>query len=280
MKNLFSKNKIISSAISPFNQYCTGYPGVKNYITALVLGIGSFKKTFSHPGSNLLDSIMAYDKAETDSAYLGQINMSIVSSFCGPQGLIWGHDIVKEEGFNLPSFFSAKKLGLDKKIKIRSGKNLRKAALALLGSNEERHFPLLPGTHTPCAGKFLYKEGPCQIYAANAIGIPENRNKSACLFMEDVGEIIGNKKETEEQKGEIFAGAVKSVLAIGKNQNILYKEIYVDLITREIPVNQMGCALVAIPYLLLAQNAITENLENINLKNWVEKTKKYFLSNQ
>ena len=41
----------------------------------------------------LLDDIVAYDRAEANDAYIGQINMETASSFCGIAGQVWGYDL-------------------------------------------------------------------------------------------------------------------------------------------------------------------------------------------
>jgi histidine decarboxylase len=153
----FIKIKIIKSALSPYEHYCIGYPQKGGYFTALIMGIGVTKKVFAHPGSFVLDSIIAFDKAEIEQAYLGQINMEIVSSFCGPEGLIWGYDVAREESFKQLKFLDKKDLKNFKKIKILNGENLRKAAIELFGTKNNLHFPFLPGTHVPCAGRFFLR---------------------------------------------------------------------------------------------------------------------------
>ncbi|XOB40863.1 MAG: histidine decarboxylase, pyruvoyl type [Candidatus Nealsonbacteria bacterium] len=279
MRAIFSKKKILKSAISPFDQYCTGYPGQGTHITALVMEIGSFKESFSHLGSKKLDSIVAYDKAEVGSAYIGQINMSVVSSFCGPQGLIWGYDIAKKEGTGLPSFLSKNGLKKFRGIKIKNGKNLREATEALFGTNNERHFPFLPGTHVPCAVKLYYKSGPAYLYGTAAIGIPEDRNNAACLFMEDVGEIITEQQNIDDIKEKVYVNTIQSIIEIGKNQGVKYSEIFVDFISKKIKSGERGCVLVAIPYFQLAQKAFNRKLAEQNILEWVDKSKKYFLHN-
>ncbi len=279
MKISFSKKKILESAISPFEQYCAGYPGQDSYLTALVVGIESFKQVFSHPGSKKLDSILAYDKAEVSSAYIGQINMSVVSSFCGPQGLIWGYDVAKKEGIGLPSFLSEKSLKKFGGIKIKSGENLREAAQALFGTNDKRHFPLLPGTHVPCAVKSYYKSGPAYLYGTVAIGIPEDRSSAACLFMEDVGEIITENQNIDAIKERVYFNTVQSIIEIGKNQRVKYKEIFVDLVSKKINKGDMGCVLVAMPYFQLAKKAFNKELTEQSISEWIEKSRKHFLRN-
>ncbi len=92
---------ILEKSISPYEKYCDGYGNTKSsgnsYLLGFVLSTGKTKKQFYHDGSKMLDEINAFDIAETKGPYIGQINMSIVSSFCGPQGLIWGYDIYASE---------------------------------------------------------------------------------------------------------------------------------------------------------------------------------------
>ena len=278
----FSKEKIVSSALSPYDYYCVGYPGEGNYLTALVMGAGTFKKTFTHPGSKKLDEIVAYDRAEVAEAYIGQINMNIVSSFCGPQGLIWGYDIAKKDDIPLPAFLPTFKKNVQelKGIKIKNGANLRKAAVALFGTNDERHFPFLPGSHVACAGKFYTKPGPTILYGAIAIGIPENRKKAACLLMEDIGEITASDGIMGPIKEKLMLNAIKSVIEVGKNQRVRYQEVFVDFIAKKVKSDEIGCVLVAMPYFLLAKKAFNERLIDQNLKEWMTSTRKYFLCHQ
>jgi len=150
----------------------------------------------------------------------------------------------------------------------------------LFGTNEERHFPLLPGSHVPCAGRFYIKSGPAILYGAIAIGIPKNREKMACLLMEDAGEIIGSGGALEALKEKIMSNLVKSVIKVGKNQKVEYQEIFVDFVHKKIASNEIGCALVSMPYFLLAKKAFTEKLIEQGLEEWQRITKKYFLCNQ
>jgi len=277
MSIIFSKKKILESVISPFDQYCVGYSGQGSYLTALVMDIGIFEETFSHSGSKKLDSILAYDRAEVGSAYIGQINMSVVSSFCGFQGLLWGHDIAKKESIKLPPFLLEKIFNKFKGIKIKNAENLRKAAQALFGTNDERHFPFLPGTHVPCAVKVYYKSGPAHLYGVVAIGIPKDRSKCACLFMEDVGEIITEQQNIDNIKEKIYANIIQGVIEIGKNQRVEYSEIFVDFMSKKIKSGDRGCVLVTIPYFQLAKKAFNKNLTGQSVSEWLEKSKKHFL---
>jgi len=278
MKLLFSKRKNIISAISSYGNYCIGYPYKGGYIAALLLNIDSFNTTSDNLESEGLDSIVAYDRAETSSAYIGQINMSLVSSFVGPEGLIWGYDVAKNDEILLPEYLSQKVIGHKfNGLTIKNGENLRKAATALFGTNNKRFFPFLPGSHVPCAAKFHFAKGQVYLYATIAIGIPKDRDNNACSLMEDVGEIKKFSNEYFDQiKQKISLGVISSVLEIGKNQNIEFEEIIVDTIIKEIKKGDMGCALVAMPYFHLAKNAYDKNLPDINLKNWIALKQKYF----
>jgi len=167
-----------------------------------------------------------------------------------------------------------------KGIKIKNGKNLREASLSLFGTLEEKHFPFLPGSHVPCAGKFYFKAGPTILYGAAGIGIPKNREKDACLLMEDIGEITVLNGIVEPIKEKLMLNLIKSIIKVGENQNIVYKEIFVDFIMGEVKTDEMGCVLVNMPYFLLAKKAFNENLFNQDLKKWEKDKKKYFLCSQ
>lgn len=280
----FLPEKILKEAISPYNQYCDGFksPGAtgKGYVTTLILSIGETPQKFSHKGSQVLDSIIVYDKAEVESAYIGQINMTIVSSFLGLNGLIWGYDIAKSSNLKrkhplAPSFVKEK----ERRIPIYDAKPLEKAALELFGSNKKRHFPFLPGAHVPCAGRYFTVKKPTHIYCAAAIGIPKDRSSSAALLMEDLGELANSEVKT--LKKEILKNLAESVISVGKNQKIIFKEIFVSLIDKKIKKGEMGCSLVVIPYFTLAKKAIVDNDTNkmikISLKQWEEKSKEFFI---
>jgi len=278
----FSPAKIIKEAISPYNQYCDGFksPGAsgKGYITSLILSIGRSHINFNHKGSQILDSIVAFDRAEVNNAYIGQINMTIVSSFCGPNGLIWGYDLARPKDLKTkhplaPSFVHQRK----KKIPVYSAKGLQKASLSLFGSVEKKRFPFLPGAHVPCAGRHFTIKGPKHIYCAVAIGIPEDRSISAALLMEDAGEL----KERKMEKGvsRILKNIAESIVLIGENQNVKYKEIFVDLKHEKVKKNEIGCILVAMPYFTLAKWAVPKykSIEKMMLTDWEKATRDKFL---
>ncbi len=268
----FSPEDNLKQAISPYDEYCVGFKtpgsGGGGYINAVILSIGKAPLAFSHEGSKILDSIVAYDKAEVNKAYIGQINMSIVSSFCGPNGLIWGYDIVKAPNLkrNHPLLGS---FTVGDNVPVYTTESLEEMAVRLFGTRDEKRFNLLPGSHVPCAGRFLKIKGPAHIYCALGMGIPENRADSAILFMEDIGEM--HSLDIEELRKKIVENMAQSIISIGNNHNIKYKEIFVGSKDQMIVEGEIGCNLVAIPYFTMAKKAIVGKMSQISLEEWENK---------
>lgn len=247
------KEVIIKNAQSPHKDYCVGYPGQGPYFTGFSMGSSSVPKKFSHEGSFLLDKINAFDRAEINDTYLGQINMITVSSFCGPHGLLWGYDVAYEDSLSINDLLSDDDLKEFRDIEICNGKNLRNATKKLFGTIDDKKFPFFPGSHVFAAEKFISLPGPTTLYGCFAMGIPKERDKYACLFMEDVGVI---KKDNNEEKVNLLKNIIRSVEEIGRNQKISYRTVFVDIITQEVKENEVGGVLVVSPYFLLAQNAV------------------------
>lgn len=248
-------------ALSPYPNYCEGYGNIgasgNCYILGLTLGVGITTVDCTHEGSTLLDEINAFDLAEIDGPYIGQLNMSTVSSFCGPQGLIWGYDIAKTNELytNVVS---------DKPIEYKG--NLINAYDAgalvdstkkLFGTINNKRFVIRPGAHVPFAGKHKIITNKGVIYAGVGLGIPKDRETNACILMEDIGVKKNELFETDEKT--ILENLAKSIIKIGINQGISYKECFVAIKTCVISENQVGCALVAAPYFTIAQNAIPKD---------------------
>lgn len=264
-------------AFSPYSQYCDGYgnPGSvgNNYLTSFVLCAGVADIKFRHPGSDVLDQINAFDKAEVDDTYIGQINMITVSSFCGPQGKVWGYDVARH-----PDLFTKHpQVSQVKNIPVYTARPLLEASKKLFGTVTSKRFPLMPGAHVPCANKNIKKSGPVHLYCTLGLGVPEDREKNAILLMEDVGEIsvgLDGQEFLKKYKTNILTQMANSILEIGENQKVRYKEIFVEIVDREIKGGQIGCGLVAAPYFSLAQNAIPNNfntvgdMSNLSLIEW------------
>lgn len=260
-----NKDKIIKEAESPHKNHCMGYPGQGPYFTGFAMGSSSVPTKLGNKGSSVLDRINAFDMAEVNDTYLGQINMITVSSFCGPHGLLWGYDIARTEDFLISDDLETEDINEFSDLEIHSGKNLRASTRELFGTNKKRNFPLFPGSHVFTAQKFISSPGPINLYGSFAVGIPDNREENACLFMEDVGCI---KNESKEEKRKILKNMVYSIRAIGSNQIVNYKTIYVDIITQKVEKGETGGVLVASPYFLLAKNAYISSTIPDTLKEW------------
>jgi len=247
-----NKKEILEQAKSPYDDHCIGYPGQGPYFTGFMMGSSSVPIKFGHKGSFILDKINAFDIAEVTDTYLGQINMITVSSFCGPHGLLWGYDINYKDYAPPTEILTEEDIKEFEGVTICNGKNLRIATKSLFGTLENKKFPLYPGSHVFTAQKFLAAHGPINLYGAFAVGIPENRSKNACLFMEDIGEM---KKDSQEEKRKLLKNIIESAREIGRNQKVSYKVIYADIITQKVNKKEIGGVLVAAPYFLLAKNA-------------------------
>jgi histidine decarboxylase len=258
------KNKIESS-ISPYDNYCDGYGNSESsgnsYLLGLSVSVGITKKMLNHPGSQMLDEINAFDIAETKGPYIGQLNMSTVSSFCGPQGQIWGLDVVKHPKLEEKEDLLYKKIEYRGKVlSIYDGKFIVDATEKLFGNVNDKKFILRPGAHVPFANKNIKMQGPKTIYAAMGIGIPSDRERHACLLMEDVGTIEG--EDINDSLDIIKTNLGKSIIEIGYNQKVEYTECYVVVSYGNVKEGEIGCALVAAPYFTLAKNALPKNENN------------------
>ncbi len=244
-----------------------------NYLLGIQLTAAKSKIQFSHQGSCILDRINCFDLAEVENANLSQINVMEVSSFCGPNGLIWGYDVFpcKKEILNFRI--------QNKNIPIYNLNSLSYAFQNLLGTIEKPRFPFLPGSHLPCASKNIIAKGECIIYTAEGLGIPEDRQRQACLLMEDVGKIPLNIFSVEEYKKEILKKVIKSIITIGMNQRINFKEIFVGIKVIKVERGEIGCAMAVSPYFHLAKNAIPQYQDNLslNIYEWENEVKNNFL---
>lgn len=256
-------NQTISSrlknAISPHEDYCAGYLNSnQSYITAPVIGIGvTNKQQRSNFNEHNVDKIIAYDSAEVDQAYIGQINMIKVSSFCGPNGLLWGYDLAKTE-LEEPKTIA--------NLPTHSLGNILKASVELFGTIDNKNYPLLPGSHVPTAYKSVFSQGKGTVYGAIAIAIPKDREKNAILFMEDAGFIDSFNSNAFVE--EITYDLINSIKYISQNQKVEYSSVLFGIRTQEVQETQMGCALVAIPYFTLAKKAYHPGLHTLSLDEW------------
>jgi histidine decarboxylase len=92
--------------------------------------------------------------------------------------------------------------------------------------------------------------------------------------MEDVGELPANDDAADDSPsvGAILDDLSRSVLLVGRQQRVVYREIFVGM--RHVWVNERdtGCAMVVCPYFSLAQRAIprggVEALQSMSLGAW------------
>ncbi|MEA1963149.1 MAG: histidine decarboxylase, pyruvoyl type [Patescibacteria group bacterium] len=275
---MLKKYEILINSISSQKKYCEGIWGGKlsnYYSSGMQLAAVKSLEKFSHKGSDNLDKIFCFDLAETANANFSQINMISVSSFCGVNGLIWGYDICPIEKKLLG--FSIK----NKNIKIYDINPLCGALKKLLGTVDKPRFPFLAGSHVPCASKNIIVKGENFIYAAEGIGIPVNRNKDACLLMEDVGHIPLNIKYVDEYKAVILKKLVKSILHVGYNQKVNFKEIFIGIKSIKVDNGEYGCAIVISPYFSIAEDAVPKynDIFLLDINAWENIVRNNFLYN-
>jgi histidine decarboxylase len=279
---------IDKTAIAPFKRYCDGYgrPGAKGigYVSVLKVSTGVVEKT----DDALLDGIVAYDRAEANDAYIGQINMETASSFCGIAGQIWGYDIATSETIKekkeKPLFTVKQYDGSD--LPVFDAAPLLAAGVALFGTEKERRFPPAPGAHVICANKSVTSYRPKTgkpdteknesygVWCYIAISIAKDRKKAACLFIEDAGLWTKNDKANELNAflEEHRKSVIWSIVACGEDQSVLYDRTYVGYAYVMMKPGQIGTALTAAPYIVLAKDAVPgegfDKLKKMTLKEW------------
>jgi len=269
---------VVKGAVGPFDKYCDGYgnngASGAGYICAMTLGIGMVEGDMDA----VLNGIVAYDRAEAQGAYIGQINMLVASSFCGLNGALWGYHLAKADdvasGKARPLFEVARHDG--QAIPVYSADPLLDAAKRLLGTEKQRRFPLLPGAQVICAEKEYVAAGPKYIWSAIAIAIAEDRTVDSCLFIEDAGEVaVEDSDDLDKFRDGLLRKIAKCAVRCGEDNSALYKEIWIGYRIEWIPEGKVGCALVAAPYLVLARDAVPdgkpESLLRMTISDWERK---------
>lgn len=268
--------QIDKTAISPYENYCDSYsrPGSQGngYVSVFKVVTGTVEKT----DDALLDGIVAYDRAEANDAYIGQINMETASSFCGIAGQVWGYDLAVADiiaNNGQKPFMHAKQYdGSD--LPVYDGKPLIDAGIALFGTEEARRFPPAPGAHVICANKSVTALRPKSgapvgadqaygVWGYIAISIAKDRDNSADLFIEDAGLWVDNDSQQElEAFLEVHRKAVVwSITACGQDQSVLYDRTYISFASTIMKPGEIGTALTVAPYITLAQKAVPPKAE-------------------
>ena len=301
-KNSRSKNNetrrienIIMGAVGPYENNCAAFgnpagPKTPNYINVCKLSIGKIPLDKStNKWDMVTKGILAYDRAETNGAFLGQLNVLAASSFISPHGALWGYDLAN----NIHESSMYKISG----VPIYSITPLLEAGEALFGSNQKTtkyygqtedksqigpRFYIMPGEIQPCAVKSAKLSGAGIIYSAIGIGIPINAlsNKVARLFYEDAGsyETSGNPteqfiKETEQKLQAKMKNIATAMIKNGKDQiiPIKYSKIFIGFKMEPVQDNEYAEAITLSPYITLAQNAIPDDpksLAHMSLQEW------------
>jgi histidine decarboxylase len=280
------KGSVIAfNPVSRYRRYCDGHgsqgalgPG---YINALKLETA----TVTGGKGEILDQIVAYDRAERNGAYMGQINMVAASSFCGPEGWIWGYDLARPRQLYNQVIAEKTQRG-GEKLTVYSADPLLKATELLFGTETRRRFPLYPGSIVLCA----YKEqtthakvspeldGPVAVWCYISVSIAADRDNSADLFIEDTGVYTGNDSTTEEDVRRWLARRVDTVLdsivECGSNQSVAYKETFISWRFAMLRPDDVATALTCAPYITLAQDAVLNNIRDmrgLSLEEWDER---------
>ena len=131
---------IAENATSGSDNYCYGYGNRDTngyYITTVKLEAA--KVSISGLGKDeVLEGIVAYDRAEKCGAYLGQVNVITVSSFAGPNSAVWGYDIAKTIHLRSKLLYELPVPNTKRKIPVYSMDHLLKATEALFGTEKKR----------------------------------------------------------------------------------------------------------------------------------------------
>ena len=286
---------IITGAVGPYENNCAAYgnpsgPKTPNYINVCKLSIGKIPiDNTTKKWDMVTKGILAYDRAETNGAFLGQLNVVAASSFISPHGALWGYDLAN----NIHESSTYKIAG----VPIYSINPLLEAGEALFGSNEKTtkyygqteekpqlgpRFYIMPGEIQPCAVKSAKLSGAGIIYSAIGVGIPINAlsNKVARLFYEDAGsyETSGNPtkqfiKETEQKLQTKMKNIATAMIKNGKDQiiPIKYSKIFIGFKMEPIKENEYAEAITLSPYITLAKNAMPDDpksLAQMSLQEW------------
>jgi len=273
---------ILQNIVSPFEPYCSssGMQPTDPYITTPLITTGVAPIECSHSGSDLLDRIIAFDRAEGEFANITQTNMVTVSSFNGLNGAIWGYDLLPQELTRHPL------VDENQFPHVYDATPLFEATQALYGTVQEKHFPIAPGQHLLCAYKTFYHTGPSVIYGALALAIAEDRSQNADLYMEDHGTLTVGHGNTvsPEQQSAVIENLILSVERISQNLGVRFERVFIGFKYRNVKAGEIGCAITAAPYIHVARNAVPDAnpslLTEMSVADWKERVQDQFMSSR
>jgi histidine decarboxylase len=273
---------ILQNITSPFEPYCSssGMQPTDPYVTTPLITTGVAPIECSHSGSDLLDKIIAFDRAEGEFANITQTNMVTVSSFNGLNGAIWGYDLLPQELTRHPL------VDENQFPHVYDATPLFTATQAMYGTVRDKHFPIAPGQHLLCAYKTFYHTGPSVIYGALALAIAEDRSQNADLYMEDHGTLTVGHSDivSPEQQGIVIENLIRSVERISQNLGVRYEKVFIGFKHRSVKAGEVGCAITAAPYIHIARNAIPHGdpslLSDMSLDEWRDQVQGNFMSSR
>jgi len=252
---------VVDNAIGPFPENCAGYMNPPaagfGYIATLKLSIGTVRADMDAG----LEGIVSYDRAECEDAYIGQINMLTASSFCGLNGAVWGYDLARADdlaqGLVQPRMVLTRHDGAP--VPILPMDPLLDAAYRLFGNRDQLRFNPLPGAMVVCANKSrtVQPRDRTVIWCALAIAIAEDRQRSACLFIEDASD---TETTGTAPLQDIERNIALSILRCGHDQGVMYREIFIGVKTLEVTHGTIGCSLACVPYVCLPPAAVPPGL--------------------
>lgn len=268
--------------IGPYANYCDGYgqPGALGlgYISTMKVSTG-IVDTSSLANDFVLEDIVAYDRAEKNTSYIGQINMGTASSFCGILGLLWGYDLAVAPDLRSKQLMTMTQYD-GTPLPVYDCAALLNAAQELFGSEAERRFPPMPGAYVVCANKSQTSKQGVQtdgsvvnaVWCFIAITIAQDHTIAADLFIEDAGNSeIDNQGDLDTWLDNHRKAVVESIVLCGQDQGATYKETFISYASTIVPPNYVGTALTCAPYIVLAQNAVVGSIEymrGITLPDW------------
>ena len=148
----YDASKVINQAVGPSKEFCMGYmnPGAgEGYISTMKLSVGTVDVKDL---DTVTENIVSYDRCEKNDAYIGQINMLTVSSFCGLNGAVWGFDLAKHDdiasGAEKPMYMQSQPDGPD--IPVYNVRPLLEATERLFGKEQQRRSAYARFTHYLC----------------------------------------------------------------------------------------------------------------------------------
>lgn len=246
-----------SGYFSDYDHLCQGARHASRYFVAFNVSAAKTRRFLGNPGSSDLDEVNAFDMAEVQRMNLGQLNLIRVSSFCGPEGLIWGYDIKAKPSLRdhaLTELTDAQ----GGSVSVYSATPLMEAATSLFGTVQRKRFPIAPGSLCPAAWKSFRLDYPGNAYASLAIGIAADRTRHACCLMEDVGTVSeADLAAGDDWRKRILEMTSQSVLSIFSNQRARCKEIFVAMSSVSVEEGEVGCALLLAPYFSVARQAVS-----------------------